>query len=360
MVQPEVPVPVSAVIANGVAEASPLENSYEKEIRQHFEDMRKSMKIVATTNTPMGQTVDWIPRESQGNVASPPPALQVKPGGSVTLATPELEMEGAERGPEGTVPVLRKNLDNLKFDEPLEKFLNKVKGARPGIESKDIVSVRAGTHRYGDFPFLFQQEPTDHVLGSSQQAVNCYGGSGNLSYWNPYVQTNGDFSLLQTGMINTQQGYDQTAEAGWQVYDGLNGDTASHLFTYFTVNGYTVGGNNLGGYDRDVAGWVQYSSTIFPGTVFSPYSVRGGGQTVLGIQYQLFQGNWWLAVNGSFIGYYPASLYAINGSTNNTLGNNANYIGWWGEVFDDQTEAGGRTTTDMGEWLKMINYIRAC
>lgn len=107
------------------------------------------MKIVATTKTPMGQTVDWIPRESQGNVASPPPALQIKPGDNVTSATAELHMEGAERGPEGTVPILRKNLDNLKFDEPLEKFLNKVRGARPGIEKKGTVSVQAGTHRYG-------------------------------------------------------------------------------------------------------------------------------------------------------------------------------------------------------------------
>lgn len=149
-------------------------------------------------------------------------------------------------------------------------------------------------------------------------------------------------------MINTQQGYDQTAEAGWQVFQALNGDTGSHLFTYYTVNGYSSSGNNVGGYDQDVSGWVQYDSSVFPGTVFSPYSTLGGSQTVIGIQYQLFQGNWWLAVNGTFIGYYPASLYAINGSTNNTLGDHANYIGWWGEVYDDQTEAGGRTSTDMG------------
>ena len=104
----------------------------------------------------------------------------------------------------------------------------------------------------------------------------------------------------------------------------------------------------MGGYNRDVAGWVQVSTSVFPGTVFSPYSVQGGNQTLIPIQYQLYQGNWWLGVNGAWIGYYPASLFSKNGSLNNTLGNNANVIGWWGEVFDDQTEAGGRTTTDMG------------
>ena len=145
-------------------------------------------------------------------------------------------------------------------------------------------------------------------------------------------------------MINTAQGYDQTVEAGWQAFQLLNGDTASHLFTFYTTNGYATSGDNQGGYNRDVAGWVQVSTSIFPGTVFSPYSVQGGNQSLIPIQYQLSGGNWWLGVNGSWIGYYPANLFSKNGSLNNTLGTNANVIGWWGEVFDDGTLSGGRTT----------------
>ena len=312
--------------SKGNPKESQHENPYEKEIRDYFEERRKNMNILATTTTPMGQTVDWIPIESQGTIASAPPKPTPKPGDNITFATPELAMSGAEKGPSGTVPILRKNLDNLKFDQPLEQFLNKRRGT-----SSNTVTAQAGVHRYG----------------SSQQAVNNYGGSGSLSYWNPAVQTGNDFSLLQTGVINTQQ-VEQTAEAGWQVFQALNGDTGSHLFTYYTVNGYTASGNNLGGYDTSVSGWVQVDGTVFPGTVFSPYSARGGGQTAIGIQYQLYQGNWWLAVNGTWIGYYPASLYAKNGTTANTLGDHATAIGWWGEVYDDQSEAGGRTTTDMG------------
>ncbi|MCJ1327618.1 hypothetical protein MMC10_004289 [Thelotrema lepadinum] len=317
---------------NEAPEATPNDKPYEKEIRDYFDERRKNMKIMATTTTPMGQTVDWIPVESQGTIASPPPKPAPKSGDNVTFATPELAMDGAQKGPEGTVPVLRKNLDGLKFDEPLEKFLNKLHGTRRTGKQDSTLSAQAGgVHRYG----------------SSQQAVTCYGGSGTLSYWNPAVQTNGDFSLLQTGMINTQQ-VEQTAEAGWQVFQALNGDTGSHLFTYYTTNGYASSGNNVGGYDTSVTGWVQVDGTVFPGTVFSPYSSREGSQYAMGIQYQLYQGNWWLAVNGTFIGYYPASLYAKNGTTANTLGDHATDIGWWGEVYDDQSEAGGRTTTDMG------------
>ena len=198
-------------------DASPeTKGAYELEIREYFDNRQKSLKILATTETPMGQTIDWIPRESQGTLASPPPSSNLKPGDKVTYATPELEMSGAVKGPEGAVPVLRKNLDGMKFDQPLEVILNKVRGSRLGAKQDNTLSAQAGpgTHRYG----------------SSQQAVTNYGGSGNLSYWNPPVQTNGDFSLLQTGVINTQQ-IEQTAEAGWQVFPALNGDAGSRLFT---------------------------------------------------------------------------------------------------------------------------------
>ncbi|MCJ1376907.1 hypothetical protein MMC20_008152 [Loxospora ochrophaea] len=315
------------------------QNDFEKEIRSHFEQRRKNLQIVKTTKTPSGQTVDWIPIESQGTIATPPPLPAVSSDKTTIPAVAELNLEGAEKGPEGTVPILQKNLDAIDFKQPLAKYECKVRGARPpGLHKTTTPAATpspqagSGVHRYG----------------SSDQPVTAYGTTGNLSYWDPAVQTTNDFSLLQTGMINTQQGYDQTVEAGWQVYQQVNGDENSHLFTYFTVNGYTTGGNNLGGYNQDVTGWVQYSSSIFPGTTFSPLSVQGGTQTTIGIQYQLFEGNWWLGVLGSWAGYYPASLFTINGSLTNTLGTSATNVGWWGEVYDDQTEASGYTTTDMG------------
>jgi hypothetical protein len=68
-----------------------------------------------------------------------------------------------------------------------------------------------------------------------------------------------------------------------------------HIFTYFTTDGYTGSGTNIGGWNQDVGGWVQVDSTYFPGTAFSIATI-GGTQYDMTMQWQLFQGNWWLLV----------------------------------------------------------------
>ena len=133
----------------------------------------------------------------------------------------------------------------------------------------------------------------------------------------------------------------QTLEVGHQVYRDLYGDWQPHLFIYYTTNGYTSSGDNLGGYNQDVAGWVQYSNQIYPEAVSSPVSVVDGTQYEMQLKVQLWEGNWWVRVNGVWIGYYPTSLYNSGG-----LQSEASRVDWGGEVVDSSHE--GRTQTDMG------------
>ena len=135
--------------------ANERQNQYEKEIRSYFEERRKNLSILATTTSPTGQIIDWIPVESQGIVATPPPSPAIQSDRGASVAVAELDMEGAEKGPKGTVPVLRKNLDAIEFKEPLSKYLNKVRGAQPGKDAPSTLGEDApvpqagGTHRYG-------------------------------------------------------------------------------------------------------------------------------------------------------------------------------------------------------------------
>src|SRR6185369_2841619 len=112
----------------------------------------------------------------------------------------------------------------------------------------------------------------------------------------PYTQWSNEFSLIQMALTHGNEGGVQTVEAGWQVYRDLYGDWVPHLFTFYTTNGHRSNGNNIGGYNRDVDGWVQYSSSIFPGMIFTPTSTPGGSQRMIQIKYQLWEGNWWLCV----------------------------------------------------------------
>ena len=64
------------------------------------------------------------------------------------------------------------------------------------------------------------------------------------------------------------------------------------------------------------------------------------------MQYQLHQGNWWLYVIDTWIGYYPASLFSA-GEANAaaTLAQGSDVIFYYGEIYNSEN---AMTTTDMG------------
>ena len=135
---------------------------------------------------------------------------------------------------------------------------------------------------------------------------------------------------MQIALVNTDTGRMQTLEAGWQERKDSYGDWFPHLFLFYTTNGYTDEGDNEGGYNQDVDGWVQYDGSVHPGAISSPNSTRGGDQYVMQIKYQLFQNNWWFMCNGRWLGYYPASLFMGNRSVFSTLGDHAESIAFYG------------------------------
>ncbi|KJZ78454.1 hypothetical protein HIM_01845 [Hirsutella minnesotensis 3608] len=282
-------------------------------------------KVVQTTKTSFGQTIDWIRVDSQGKIASPPPGplSNSKPTTQLSALTSALE-SAITKGPKGTVPVLREGFTSM----PMKRL--------PGAAVNGTVGKRdssyAGTHWYA----------------SSGQSADNLGGSAVFSLFKAYVQYNGDFSLLQTAVIRnnavSQGSGSQTVEAGWINYpDQVQ---APHLFSFYTTNGYASNADNVGGWNREVAGWVQVDDTIYPGVAFTPLSTVDGSQYEVTIGYQLFQGNWWLYAVDRWIGYYPASLFSQYGnSAAATLATRSDMIDYYGEVYNSQA---AMTTTDMG------------
>lgn len=307
------------------------------EIRKWFEERQKHLKIVKTTRTPRGQTIDWIPIESQSptRIATPPPTPQLPPIANRNSARFELDDAQVERGPPGTVPVLRKDLSALHETSSLKDYLSKRGGQKV---NKDRRSVGAA-----------DPNPAGYWHVTSGQTTTVFGCEGWLNVWEPYVETSTDHSLMQCGMQNYDQAT-QSLEAGWTVDHGLNGDWVPHVFTYYTTNGYSGDGDNLGGYNRDVAGWVQYDSSVFPGATINGISTSGGTQLGISIKYMLYQSNWWFAVQGIWLGYYPASLFMGNQSVFSTLGDHGEWTGFWGEVYSAVQDP-SKTHDQMGSGL---------
>jgi len=311
---------------------------YTKVIQAYFGYRQKRLEIVDTTVTQGGQTLDWIPLESQtpdGRIASPPPEVvgveQEDSERPVKPITFELETQKEARGPKGCVPISRRTITSLRRGVTMKDYLSK--HGRP--------TYRLSTPEGAEYQ-VPATSAAKHWYARSSQSVTCYGGAGRISAWNPYVEWSDEFSLGQIALSRGSGNGLQTVEAGWQVYRQLYGDWNAHLFIFYTTNGYTNQGDNLGGYNQDVDGWVQYSNIIYPTALSSPVSTLGGAQYIMAIKYQLWEGNWWLMVNGSWIGYYPANLFGNSG-----LLSQANSIYWYGEVVDSDTRS-GMTETDMG------------
>jgi hypothetical protein len=258
------------------------------------------------------------------NIATPPPSVPVPSG--VRSSNPQAVQTGQLRpGQEadafgnsvtcepGTIPMRRLTLEELSRFETLQQFFKKGPGQVP-TRGQVVPPAPGPAHRY--------------AIG--QENVVNIGGSSVLNLWNPRVDTAADgpqaMSLSQQWYVAYLPGGNpQTAEAGWNVNPILyGGSTATHLFIYWTADGY----NATGCYNLTCVAFVQVVSGNYFGGVFSTISVDGGTQWEFSLGYYLFQGNWWLNVNGTWVGYYPGTLYQRG-----PLATAASVIQYGGETF---------------------------
>jgi hypothetical protein len=238
--------------------------------------------------------------------ASPPPRIAAQKAGNRAASPLTLGLHDAYGNavacPAGTIPVRRVTLDQLTRFPTVKAFLAKQpQGTTPG-----------GPHRYA----------------FGYQGVTNYGGNSWLNLWSP----SGDFTLSQQWYVNGSGSGTQTAEGGWVDYPAAFG-SQSVLFVYFTADDYT----NTGCWNLTCSAFVQTNSSIALGGAWGNYSTYGGPQYGFSLQYQYFQGNWWLNVQGTWLGYYPGSVY--NGGPMASS--------------SDLTEVGGETYTGGSNWPQM-------
>jgi Neprosin len=171
-----------------------------------------------------------------------------------------------------------------------------------------------------------------HEWAVAYQNVEARGARAVFNVWNPYVEQPGEFSLAQLWLIAGTPKGQQTLEVGWHVFPNLYGDTKTHLFLY---DGEC--------YNLQCGHFVQTNFDVVLGGPLSCTSVDGGPQCEIALEFaRADSGDWWLKVDGAWVGYYPASRFDSAG-----LGRNAVTIEAGGEIVN-QSAGGLHTTTNMG------------
>lgn len=344
-------------------------------IRSYFGQKRKERDVVATTVTESGQILDWIRPESQtadGRIAKPPEVVDEsrrEDGGASEApsdrrsdeasrkppeidldvedsARGELALQPRARGPKGTVPIVRFDVERYLEAEKIppkrpEEVLTKIPPPAPASNDR----YYAVWQRFGTF----------------------YGSAGRINVWNTTGPVDNETSIAQVAVIGGSPM--QAIEAGKIELQSLNGNKRPHFFTYYRTNG-GASGDWVGGYNTLVDGWIQYSSSVFPGMSITAWeSSENGNQYSLPVQVRIHQGNWWVKVAGEWAGYYPACkgggsppcssgrLFSTNG-----IRSTASRLDWYGEVYD--STAPTATSTDMGsgdfaaDWWQHAAYFR--
>lgn len=301
------------------------------------------LNVIATTQGPFGEVVDWVdPRslDPDFDKRTPPPASVFAEAAPVarttTSAAPAavdagddlraLWAEAAKKAPAGTVPVVRQNFDH---------YVSGNSGKRSVEEF-----VESHTKPTPQAPFASPQPAGRNRLYTSKvHTTSTVGTQGWIQYVNPaQVPSTGAFSLTQLASLCWGSSGATTLEAievGLQKFPGMYGDSNLHFFTFFRTHGGDTG-NFIGGYNLDVAGFVQQPGAFPPGAIVPNPPAGQAHQRRL--RTTLFNGAWWVqdwvsSTSFTWLGYYPIG----SGSGQipfDLINTGACETHWYGEVFD--------------------------
>lgn len=157
------------------------------------------------------------------------------------------------------------------------------------------------------------------------------GAFANLTIAKPTLDAGDYHSLAEIATIKTIGGQRQIVEVGWNVDPVVNGDSNPHLFVYHWVNGAPSCYNGCG--------FVDYA----PNPINAGATLSLATSKKFGIQY--FSGNWWIAYDTDWVGYFPGSLWTSAGVSGYT---NADNVQLFGEVASSSNVS---TCSDMGNAL---------
>jgi hypothetical protein len=288
--------------------------------RYIMDELYRGYSIVETTQTYSGDLIDWVdPDTVPGSRIQPPPPptaadLETPPG--VLLQPTELDQHPELRGPDGTIPFTRPRFASYVHGDSGHDSLDAY------LKADEAPQIWPGVFRL--YSGYRKTVPNTKVAGFFNQSIG-------------QIQP-GTFSVLE---MTTFCGGASAELVGMAVSkDMVNfNDAIQRLRVEFLTAGKNAMGNNKGGWDGKVTGFVAAAGRPYGPNIALAQSIIGGTQYESSFHIENFAGDWWVAHNGNWLGYYPAWLFNLI----NFQGCEAQ---WYGEVYDPTPS--DWTWTDMG------------
>nr|XP_043625411.1 uncharacterized protein LOC122596826 [Erigeron canadensis] len=159
------------------------------------------------------------------------------------------------------------------------------------------------------------------------------GAKANIKVWNPFVESNDDYSSSEVMLRNGPLQTFDAIHAGWAVNPGVYNDNNTHLFGYWTADGM----QNSGCFDLTCPGFVQTSGDIALGAYIGDLY---GSEITVQISKDPNTQNWWFKYNDKEVGYWPGDLFQV-------LRHQAVLVQWGGEVHSPKVGTRPHTQTEM-------------
>lgn len=247
-------------------------------IRAYFRE-HDSEGRVASTQTPGGVRIDWLVKPADLPPAPPSPAGDgSSPSGARPLST-ELQRTPAARGPAGTVP-------RVRFD--VEAYLSRAGAAAPDDPSQVMRDTPPPSASF-DLDALLALPASP--LRSGRRAVFGSLDLAELIEEQPLARRS---VWIARGSRSRRQ----------SIAVGVTPAQPPSLFVYYTTSDGKRAGDWLGGFDQYQAGFCQVSETVVPGDRLLADSGEPG-ESSFPVGIQIFEGRWWVFAAGEWVGFYP-------------------------------------------------------
>ncbi|WJZ84812.1 hypothetical protein VitviT2T_004393 [Vitis vinifera] len=219
--------------------------------------------------------------------------------------------------PKGTIPVLRIQKKDLLKSNSVGEYGRK---KQPGFTNELTLGNDS------ENSYLQQANHSKAVLLT--EGFNYLGGKGDIQVFNPYVESDDEYSTSQVCLKHGPYYAYESVESGWAVNPSVYGDRKTRLFVYWTADA----SKTTGCFDLTCPGFIQTSSEIALGAAIYPISVPRGlpYQITIYIYKDPYTNNWWVQYGGKInIGYWPHKLFKM-------LSYGAEAVEWGGEVYSSK------------------------